>query len=321
MGSSFKVRENSASLAVKAEGLSYFYGERQALSGVNLSIESGSLFSLVGPNGGGKSTTFKILSTLISPQKGRVSLFGHDIVSDRQSARELLGVVFQAPALDKKLSVWENLWYQGKLHGWSKKALRERIEELLTQFTLQERMHEKIETLSGGLKRRVEIAKALLPKPRMLILDEPSTGLDPLARRELWKNLNALRSQANVTILLTTHLLEEAEQSDKVALIDAGRIIAEGTPAALKAQAGGEVISLKGQDTEALKKGIEEKFQLGVSVVEGEIRIRKDQAHEFIPALVGAFPNQIESVRLGRPTLEDVFIDMTGRRLTQGASL
>jgi ABC-2 type transport system ATP-binding protein len=300
---------------VQVDSLSYSYGKRRALHQVSFSVSESELFALVGPNGGGKSTLFRILSTLQGLQEeGNVRLLGFSL-SERKNLvaiRNGIGVVFQSPALDKKLTVTENLIFQGHLYGLTGAGLLARIREVLSLLGVGDRATDKVETLSGGLKRRVEIAKALLHWPKLLILDEPTTGLDPLARKEVWNYLHSLRTQAQLTICLTTHLLEEAESANRVALLDKGSLVAMGTPVELRAMVGTDVISMKTNTPAILKGEIEKRFQTSVEIVGGEVRIRKTEAHEFIPALVGAFSEKIHSVTVGKPTLEDLFILKTG---------
>lgn len=287
---------------------------RQALKGVSFAIQKGEIFGLLGPNGGGKSTTFHILSTYFKPTGGTASMMGHDVVSEAEAVRHLLGVVFQSPGLDKKLTVLENLMHQGHLYGLSGKPLQDRIAFVLDRVKLTDRRDEVVESLSGGMKRRVEVAKGLLHKPQVLLLDEPSTGLDPGARRDLWTYLRELKSEENITIVVTTHLMEEAETCDRVAILHEGELVALGSPAELKRQIGGDVISIEADNPIALAKDIEDKFHTPARLVDGLMRIERNNGHEFIPLLVSAFPGRISSVTLGKPTLEDVFIQRTGRR-------
>jgi len=239
--------ENAAPALVVSE-LTHRYGERVALDCVSLQVAPGEIFGLLGPNGGGKTTLFRILSTLVRPTSGGGTIFGLDLLRESAAIRGRIGVVFQAPSLDKKLRVRENLEHQGHLYGLSGSALRERIDLLLLEFNLRDRAHDLVETLSGGLQRRVEIAKSLLHRPELLLLDEPSTGLDPGARIDLWQTLYRPRDQQNVTVLLTTHLMEEAERCDRIAIIDHGRIVALNSPESLRAEVGGEIISARTKD-------------------------------------------------------------------------
>ncbi|MEO5753906.1 MAG: ATP-binding cassette domain-containing protein [Chthoniobacterales bacterium] len=303
--------------ALLTEDLTHRYGERVALDHVSLRVAPREIFGLLGPNGGGKTTLFRILSTLVRPTSGSASILGLDLLRDRDILRSRLGVVFQAPSLDKKLKVRENLAHQGHLYGMSGAALRERIDHLLLEFNLRDRAGDLVETLSGGLQRRVEIAKSLLHRPDVLLLDEPSTGLDPGARIDLWQTLYRLRDQQNVTVLLTTHLMEEAARCDRVAIIDQGRIVALDAPDKLCAAIGGEVISARARDATSLAERIVQSLGVEVNVLNDEVRIEHPDGQAFMARLLAAFPGEIDAVTLAKPTLEDVFIARTGRRLSE----
>jgi len=298
--------------------LTHRYGDRLALDSVSLEVQAHEIFGLLGPNGGGKTTLFRILSTLVRPSSGSATIFGLDVVKETSVLRRRLGVLFQAPSLDKKLRVRENLEHQGHLYGLSGATLRERIDHLLVEFNLRDRAHDLVETLSGGLQRRVEIAKSLLHRPELLLLDEPSTGLDPGARIDLWQTLYRLRDEQNVTVLLTTHLMEEADRCDRVAIIDRGRIVGLDSPSALRSEIGGDVISAKTKNADSLAARIAEQLGVETTVLNDEVRVEQRNGHSFITRLVEAFPGEIESVTLSKPTLEDVFIVKTGRRLNSG---
>lgn len=305
----------ASEFALRTSELTHRYGDRVALDRVSLTVAPREIFGLLGPNGGGKTTLFRILATLVRPTSGSASVLGLDLLRDRGALRHRIGVVFQAPSLDQKLRVRENLAHQGRLYGLAGAALRERIDHLLLEFNLRERAQDLVETLSGGLRRRVEIAKSLLHRPELLLLDEPSTGLDPGARIDLWQTLYRLRDQQGVTVLLTTHLLEEAERCDRVAIIDEGKIVACDAPAALRAEIGGEVISARAYDATSLGGRIADSLGVEVSVLNDEVRIEHPDGAAFISRLAAAFPGEIESITLAKPSLEDVFIARTGRRL------
>ncbi len=306
-----------AAPALTTSDLTHRYGDRIALDRVSLRIAPREIFGLLGPNGGGKTTLFRILSTLVRPSDGSASILGLDLLRDTAALRSRIGVVFQAPSLDKKLRVRENLEHQGHLYGLSGAALRERIDHLLLEFNLRDRARDLVETLSGGLQRRVEIAKSLLHRPELLLLDEPSTGLDPGARIDLWQTLYRLRDQQGVTVLLTTHLMEEAERCDRVAIIDHGKIVALNTPDALRAEIGGDVISARTKDATSLGERIATTLEVEVTVLNDEVRIEHSDGPAFITRLLETFPGEIDSVTLAKPTLEDVFIAKTGRRLSE----
>jgi ABC-2 type transport system ATP-binding protein len=305
--------------AVQVAHLRHRYGERVALDDVSFVVGPGEIFGLLGPNGGGKTTLFKIVSTLLFPTEGTVRVFGDDVVRDPAAVRRRLGVVFQHPALDSKLTVEENLRHQGHLYGLSGRALTARMSEVLLRVGLEDRARDLVGTLSGGLQRRAEVAKALLHRPQLLVLDEPSTGLDPAARRAIWQDLSALRRQDGTSIILTTHLMDEAADCDRVAILDLGRLVALDRPAALTATIGGDVIQVTTHDATGLAGRVAGRFGVRAEVVDGKVHIERDRAHEFIAELVEAFPGEIDAVTFGKPTLEDVFVHYTGRRLEEAS--
>ena len=299
--------------AIDVAHVSYDYGRRRALDDLTLSIDEGEIFVLLGPNGGGKTTLFRLLATLIPPQQGDVRILGLDVRTQTYEVRLAIGVVFQAPSLDKKLSVNENLACQGALYGLGGTTLRRRQQEMLTRLGLADRARDKVETLSGGLRRRVDLAKGMMHHPRLLLLDEPSTGLDPNARSDLWNYLEEVRA-GGVTVVLTTHLLEEAERADRIAILNQGKLVALDTPANLRALVGGDSITIQTADPESLAQKVRDRLGCPASVVDGSVRLELEGGHAWIPRLVDAFPDQISSLTLGKPTLEDVFIARTGHR-------
>ncbi len=302
--------------AVEVAGLSHWYGQRRALDEVSFTVRRGEIFGLLGPNGGGKTTLFRIVSTLMLPGQGTVRVFGADVVTRAPAARREMGVVFQAPALDTRLTVAENLRHQGHLYGLRGDELSRRIADALARVRLEERARDLVGRLSGGLQRRAELAKALLHRPPLLILDEPSTGLDPAARREVWQHLQALRDRDGTTILMTTHLMDEAAGCDRVAILHEGRLVAMGAPDTLTQAIGGDVILIAARDPESLSPRIAGRFGVRVEIVDARLRIERARGHEFIPELVEAFPGEIDAVTFGKPTLEDVFVHHTGKKLT-----
>jgi ABC-2 type transport system ATP-binding protein len=303
-----------ADSAIDVSAVSHRYGSRTAVDGLSLSVASGEIFVFLGPNGSGKTTLFRVLSTLIPLQTGEITILGYNLRSEAGAIRSRLGVVFQSPSLDKKLTVAENLHHQGKLYGMTGAALRNRSDEMLAALGISDRAGDLTETFSGGMRRRVELAKGLLHRPQLLLLDEPSTGLDPGARSDLWKYLQQIRASDGVTIVLTTHLLEEAERADRIAIMHNGRLAALDTPASLQASVGGDSITIRTEDPAKLATEINNKFSCHAKVVEQSVRIEQPQGHEWVARLVEAFPNEIQTITLGKPTLEDVFIDRTGHR-------
>jgi len=309
---------------VEVQALSYTYPPaerggtpRRALKEVSFDVQPAEIFGLLGPNGGGKTTLFKILSTLLAPSGGGVRIARKDPVAEPHEVRRLLGVAFQSPSLDKKLTAEENLMHQGHLYGMSGRELKTRITEMLDRVGMRDHARDLVEHLSGGMARRVELAKTLLHRPLLLLLDEPSTGLDPGARRDLWDHLKLLRTRDGVTVLLTTHLMEEAAQCDRIALLNRGEVVALGAPGQLTSEIGGDVINVHAREAETLRTEIEERFGCSATLVDGSIRIEREDGHQFIPQLVAAFPGRIDAVSLGKPTLEDVFIHRTGHHLWQ----
>ena len=298
---------------IEIQNLEYSYGaQKKVLCGVTLSIPSNMLFGLLGPNGSGKTTLFRILSTLLMPEEGQAEISGLDLKTQFQKVREKIGIVFQSPSLDPKLTVRENLTHQGHLYGLSGAVLKSRVEELLKRLGITDRQQQIVATLSGGLKRRVELAKGLLHKPELLLLDEPSTGLDPAARLDLWNYLKNLRDSEGITVVATTHLMDEAESCDKLAIMHQGKIVAFGSPSELKSKIGGDVIVIKPYHLEELKFKIQEKFKIESAVMDGHLQIEHSKGHKLATELVENFPGQIESFIFRRPTLEDVFVHETG---------
>ena len=305
--------------AVEVRDLRHRYGDREALKGITFTVPPGEIFGLLGPNGGGKTTLFRILSTLIVPTSGRASLFGSVLdqspsAGTLQAIRREIGVVFQAFSLDRKLTVRDNLLHPGHLYSLSGGGLRRRIDDLLERFRLADRARDRVETLSGGLARRVELAKGLLHRPKLLLLDEPATGLDPGARFDLWEYLGQLRKQDGVTVLVTTHILEEAERCDRIGIMSRGELVALDSPAALKGRIGGDIVTIETSQPEDLARGIRERFAETAAVVDGGVRLERSDGHRFVPPLIEAFSGQIAAVTVGKPTLEDVFIHLTGHR-------
>ena len=312
-------------------------GDRPALDAVSFDVRPGEIFGVLGPNGGGKSTLFKILATILEPTAGRVSVFGRDLASEPDAVRRMLGVVFQSPSLDNRLTAVENLRHQGHLYGLAGADLARRIDENLRRFKLADRANERVERFSGGMRRRVELAKAMLHHPRLLLLDEPSTGLDPGARRDLRDALFALRD-AGVTVAFTTHLMDEADRCDRLAILSAGKLIAVDTPGNLKSRIGGDVVMITpetsgvnagtnardagaGNDAAvSLSREIADRlgpWKAGAAprTVDGVVYLEHDQGVNFVAAVSAAFPGRIRSVTVGRPTLEDVFLHLTGQSL------
>ncbi len=302
---------------IELEGLTHDYGSRLALNDLSFSVRRAEIFGLLGPNGSGKTTLFRILSTLMVPSGGRARIAGFDVAREPNRVRQQTGIVFQATSLDIKLTVAENLMHQGHLYGLRGQYLQARSKEVLARVGLSDRAKDMAETLSGGQKRRIELAKGLIHSPSVLLLDEPSTGLDPGARLDLWHYLRILRDEQGVTVLVTTHLMEEAEHCDRLAFLNAGSLVALGSPAELKAEIGGDIVQFETADAEAaavLGARITDRFAVAPTIVGNAVRVEREQGHRFLTEVVEAFPGAIQSVSVSKPSLEDVFIQRTGHR-------
>lgn len=310
-------------------GLTHRYAkaQRDAVDDLSLTIQPGEAFALLGPNGGGKTTTFRILATLLRPSTttpAAVRLFGHDVLANPAAARRTLGVVFQSPSLDIKLTARENLTCQARLYGLTRRESTPRIDEALARFDLTTRMHDAVETFSGGMKRKLEIAKALLHRPRLLLMDEPATGLDPAARRELWDHLGDLRKRHDLTIAWTTHLMDEAERADRLAVLASGQILTIASPAELKASLGSHVVTVEPMHVEelgALRDRID--AELGPwpagqdpVVIQDAVRFEHGDGPAIVTRIAELLPGELRRISVGQPTLEDAYL-----RLTAGASV
>lgn len=303
-----------SSAVISVQNLIHRYDDRTALDGVSFEVRNAELFGLLGPNGSGKTTLFRILSTLMLPTSGHAVIQGFDAATNPSALRRHIGVVFQAQSNDPKLTAYENLWHQGHLYGLRGAPLKARITEILERVGLADRADDEVEKFSGGMERRVELAKGLLHHPSVLLLDEPTTGLDPGARRDLWQYLAQLRDQENVTVIVTTHLMEEAERCDRLAILNQGKLVALGTPTELKREIGGDVILFEAADPEALARRIRDRFAVDATVMDRHVRLEIENGHRFVTDVVEAFPGEIQSLSVSKPTLEDVFIRRTGHR-------
>jgi len=301
--------------AIEVRGLVKRYGEILAVAGVDFTVERGEFFGFLGPNGAGKTTTISILCTLTRPTEGTARVAGHDVVREPHRVRQKIGIIFQDPSLDTQLTAWENLALHARVYGVPGSVWRLRAEELLRLVELWERRHSLVRTFSGGMKRRLELVRGLLHNPEVLVLDEPTIGLDPQTRRQIWSHLLTLRRETGVTLFLTTHYLEEAEQCDRVAIIDHGRIIALDTPAALKARVAKDIVVLSTADNQRAADELRQRFGLEPMLVDGTLRIEAERGDELIPRLVRELTVPIQSASLRRPSLDDVFLALTGRQI------
>jgi ABC-2 type transport system ATP-binding protein len=303
----------SAETILDINHLTHQYGQRTALNDLSLQIQRGEIFGFLGPNGSGKTTLFRILCTLIPAPAGKVKMLGFDLADSQTEIRKHIGVVFQSPSLDKQLTAEENIWHHGHLYGMRGPELKKRIDELLERVGLSERRHERVENFSGGMRRRVELAKGMLNRPQILLLDEPSTGLDPTARIDLWRYLKHIQENEGVTVLLTTHLMDEGDRCSRLAILDRGRLAACDTPTTLKERIGGDVITLTSANPKQVAQILKEKLNLSVETLDGTVRLERPRGHELVPQLIEAVPGLVDAVSVGKPTLEDVFIQSTGR--------
>jgi ABC-2 type transport system ATP-binding protein len=306
---------------VRISNLSYAYrGATPALRDVSLDVRRGEILGLLGPNGSGKTTLFRILSTLLPPPApGTVRMFGVDLACGHDVVRKRIGVVFQSPSIDPQLTARENLLCHGAVYGLGGTELRRRTDDLLAWVKLLDRADERTNRFSGGMRRRVELAKSMLHRPELLIMDEPSTGLDPGARLDLWDLLRHLKSEGT-TVLLTTHLMDEADRCERVAILDSGQLLVCGTPSELKAQLGGDAITVTSQRMDEVRIALRAKLQIDQEPVGNTLHLQQPSAHQLVPRLIDAAPGLIDSVSVGRPTLEDVFIKLTGREYCQDES-
>jgi ABC-2 type transport system ATP-binding protein len=304
----------SSDAAIEARGLGLSYGSRVALAELTLRVARGESFGFLGPNGSGKTTLFRILSTLLPPGAGEARILGHDLVRDARAVRNRIGVVFQQASVDQKLTARENLSHHGRLYGLSGGELRRRADAMLELVGLRDRAEELVETLSGGLRRRVELAKALLHRPELLLLDEPTTGLDPTARRDFLSHLDELRRREGVTVALTTHHVDEADRCERVAILDGGRLVACAEPRELKEKLGGDVLVIRTDAPEQVQRRLAQELRIAGQIVDGTVRIERPRAHEIVREVVDRLGADVNSVEFGRPTLEDVYVHLTGRR-------
>jgi ABC-2 type transport system ATP-binding protein len=291
------------------------YGEIRAVDGIDLSVGAGETFGFLGPNGAGKTTTISILCTLIRPTSGSAQVAGFDVERAPADVRRHIGLVFQDPTLDEYLTAEENLRFHAELYGVPRSEARIRIDQVLEMVGLGDRRRSIVRTFSGGMRRRLEIARGLLHSPRVLFLDEPTIGLDPQTRAHIWSYIEELKRGDHITIFLTTHYLDEAEHCDRIAIIDGGRVVALDTPDALKESVGRDRVEIETADDEGAIRELGERFGLEASVSEGAVRVYVPHGDEFLPRLFADFTVPVRSVNVARPTLDDVFMTYTGRTI------
>ncbi|RME59819.1 ATP-binding cassette domain-containing protein [Candidatus Parcubacteria bacterium] len=292
------------------------FGDVLAVDHISFTVRKGEIFGFLGPNGAGKSTTINMLSTLLRPTEGSATINGFDVLTQRDEVRKSIGLVFQDPSLDDRLTAEENLRFHARLYGVPKTVYRKRMEEVLRLVDLWDRREGIVKTFSGGMKRRLEIARGLIHYPRVLFLDEPTLGLDPQTRVHLWDYILKLKRERGMTIFMTTHYMNEAEYCDRIAIIDHGKIVALDTPANLKKQVGGDVVRIKSHD-KALKEKLRARYKKEVQEENGMMQLEISDGEKFLPQLLGEFGARIDAVELRKPTLDDVFLALTGRTIRE----
>jgi ABC-2 type transport system ATP-binding protein len=298
--------------AITVAGLTKNYGEIEAVRGIDFEVPVGETFGFLGPNGAGKSTTIKMLCTLARPTSGTARVAGHEVTSERDAVRRNIGLVFQDTTLDNYLTGAQNLKFHAALYGVPAAAVEPRMRQVLEMVGLWDRRDSVVMTYSGGMKRRLEIARGLLHAPHVLFLDEPTVGLDPQTRASIWEYINELKSREDITIFLTTHYMDEAEHCDRIAIIDHGQIVAIDTPEALKASVGKDRVQIHTADDEAAIAELAREFGIEAAMHEGAVTFSVASGEQFVPRLFGGLSVPIKSVSVSRPTLDDVFMNYTG---------
>ena len=302
---------------IEVENLTKKYGDLTAVNNVSFTVKPGEIFGFLGPNGAGKTTTINILCTLTKPTSGRASIAGLDVVHRQSQVRQMIGLVFQDPSLDERLSALQNLRFHALVYSVPASVREQRIEQFLKMMELWDKRHNKVQTFSGGMKRRLELARGLLHHPRVLFLDEPTLGLDPQTRNRMWEYILELRRQEATTIFLTTHYMDEAENADRIAVIDYGKLIAMDTPAKLKRMVGKDIVSLKTDDNDKAMAEISRRYQIEARRDGDGLCFKVANGEEFLPVLLREFSTLIVSVSMRRPSLDDVFLKLTGREIRE----
>ncbi len=310
----------SPAAAVSVDGLVKRYGEVEAVRGIDFEVRAGEIFGFLGPNGAGKSTTINMLCTLVRPSAGRARVAGHDVASERDDVRRNIGLVFQDTTLDGYLTAEQNLQLHAELYGVPREMVRERLRQVMEMVGLWERRGSLVNTFSGGMKRRLEIARGLLHSPRVLFLDEPTVGLDPQTRSSIWRYIRDLKAREDITIFLTTHYMDEAEYCDRIAIMDQGRIIVLDTPQALKAKVGKDRVQIETDDDHAAITALRERFGIEATVAEGAVTFGVAEGEHFVPRLFAELQRPIRSVSVARPSLDDVFMSYTGTTIRDAES-
>jgi ABC-2 type transport system ATP-binding protein len=311
---------SSPAPAVSVNGLVKRYDEVEAVRGIEFEVQSGEIFGFLGPNGAGKSTTINMLCTLVRPSGGSALVAGHDVVSERDEVRRNIGLVFQDTTLDGYLTAEQNLRLHAELYGVPRELVGERMRQVMEMVSLWDRKDSLVNTFSGGMKRRLEIARGLLHSPRVLFLDEPTVGLDPQTRSSIWSYIRELKGREDITIFLTTHYMDEAEYCDRIAIMDQGQIIVLDTPEALKAKVGRDRVQIQTDDDQAAIEALRERFEIEATVAEGMVTFGVPEGEQFVPRLFSELGQRIRSVSVSRPSLDDVFMSYTGSTIRDAKS-
>ncbi len=302
----------AAAASISVRGLTKRYGDLEAVCGIDFDVAPGEIFGFLGPNGAGKSTTISMLCTLVKPTGGSATVAGFDVNRERDAVRRNIGLVFQDTTLDTYLSAEQNMRLHAELYGVPREQVAPRMAQVLEMVGLWERRRSAVATFSGGMKRRLEIARGLMHSPRVLFLDEPTVGLDPQTRSSIWAYIRELKSAEDITIFLTTHYMDEAEYCDRIAIMDKGIIVVLDTPDALKASVGHDRVTLQTDDDAAAIAAIAERFQITAQISEGAVSFGVAQGEHFVPRLFAELGVPIRSVSVSRPSLDDVFMSYTG---------
>jgi ABC-2 type transport system ATP-binding protein len=299
-------------VAISVRGLVKNYDEVEAVRGVEFEVATGEVFGFLGPNGAGKTTTINMLCTLITPTAGSASVAGHDVVRERDDVRRNIGLVFQDPTLDSYLTAEQNLRLHAELYGVKSDLVKPRMEQVMTMVGLWDRKDSVVGTFSGGMRRRLEIARGLMHSPRVLFLDEPTIGLDPQTRRSIWEYIGELKEREEITIFMTTHYMDEAEWCNRIAIMDHGEIVALDAPDTLKAGVGTDRVTIHTDDDDATIAALEDRFGIEARKSEGAVSFGVPEGEQFVPRLFAELGIPIKAVNVSRPTLDDVFMSYTG---------
>ncbi len=300
---------------ITVEDLTKSFGKLVAVNGINFGVATGEIFGFLGPNGAGKTTTINILCTLTKPTSGRATVNGFDVVRQQKQVRQSIGLVFQDPSLDERLSGVQNLYFHALVYNVPAKVRQQRIEQVLRMMELWDKRDSMVRTYSGGMKRRLELARGLLHHPKVLFLDEPTLGLDPQTRNRLWEYILELRKSEGITIFLTTHYMDEAEKADRIAIMDYGKIVALDTPERLKDLVSQDIVSVTTDDNDQAAREIKERYQIEARRDGSELVFEIARGEEFLPAFIREFKTRILSVSLRHPSLDDVFLKLTGHEI------